>query len=296
MDIMKCVHIKCGNRAIDDERFLSCFMCGCLAHIKCIGVSGLVMDACLAKVGIRWYCHECDTVVLDFKKLRKAALENLSSLEKELSVAQKKVAESTKALKSYSVAKTSSGKEKEKKRPANIVLQKACLPEPSSVPLLKTPEIIPLLDSPEKTVSEPVRIEAASGTSKRRSIFDISMSDDASTPKPLVAVSPKKKRRTIFVSRLASKSSETDVCHYIKSKVKADNGINVKKFQFSYPRLIASFKITVPDILFEEIVSETFWPPNTLVREFEYKPNSSAPRIAELPVSKSVISSGVSKN
>lgn len=291
---MDCSHEKCGNRSIMDDRYLSCIMCRKVAHVKCIGVSGLVVDAALKNVGVRWFCHECDTVVIDFLRVRSTALQNLSSIEMELEKVQKRVSESSKALKSFVVPKTSSGKPK--KRPNNIVIHSTNHSQTPSIPIIKTPEIIPLLDSPDAVISEPASSETAVGTSQKRSIFDISMSEDVPSPKPLVALSPKTKRRVVFVSRLAAKNTETDVLHYIKSRTKTEDGIFVKKFDFSYPRLIASFKITIPEVLFEKIVSEKFWPLNTLVREFEFKPNSAHPKVAELPKAKMNTASGVSKN
>lgn len=280
---MICSHANCGKRAITDDQFLSCLMCDKVAHINCIGVSGLVLDACIAKVGVRWFCQECDKTVVDFLQVRSTALQNLSSIEKELKVAQNKIAESMKDLKSFGISSL-----KKRKIPKNT----------KNVPSTETPctssEVIQVLDSPNATIIEKVRIESPK-TRGKGSIFDISISEDSSSPKTLVAVSPKKKRKCIFVSRLSPKSTVADVNHYLKSNFKDLGDVSVKKFEFSYPRHVASFKITLSENVFHEIVDAKFWPPNTLVREFDFKPKS-APIVAELPISQPNISAGVSKN
>ena len=43
------------------------------------------------------------------------------------------------------------------------------------------------------------------------------------------------------------------------------------KFNYSQPRTITSFKITVPLNIFDTIVDPGFWPVSTLVREYQYK-------------------------
>lgn len=291
---MECSHIKCGQRSINDDRFLSCFMCGKFAHLKCIGVSGLVLDACLARVGVRWFCHECDPMVVDFMKIRSTALKNMSYIENELKVAQNMIEESTKALKSFGTTKILPGITE--KQPKEKVLKNNTLSEAPSVSLLKTPEVIPLLHTPEVTISKRSKKNTTRKTSKKGSIFDISSSDESSSPRPLVVVSPKKKRKTIFISRLASKNTEADVLHYIKTRAKTEDVVQVKKFEFSYPRKISSFKVTIPEALYEELIDAKFWPPNAFVREFEFKSNSAASNIAELPSAEINGLPNVSKN
>ena len=85
---------------------------------------------------------------------------------------------------------------------------------------------------------------------------------------PLRAIPPKK---TIFVSRLASETTIEDIEFYIKSKMDQNIEFSTYKFNYSQPRTITSFKITVPLDIFDTIVDPGFWPVSTLVREYQYK-------------------------
>ena len=55
--------------------------------------------------------------------------------------------------------------------------------------------------------------------------------------------------------------------NYIKSKFNFSPDILIKKFTYSEPRNVTSFKLTVPNDLFETIIDPVFWPNNTFVRE-----------------------------
>lgn len=83
----------------------------------------------------------------------------------------------------------------------------------------------------------------------------------------LVVVPP---RRTIFLSRLSPATSIDNIRSYIKSTSVGlnDKDFTVLKFNYSEPRDIASFRILVPDWIFETLVDRSAWPDGTLVREF----------------------------
>jgi len=82
------------------------------------------------------------------------------------------------------------------------------------------------------------------------------------------AVVPLKKQ--IFVSRLYPDQTSSDVLSYIQDKTKADN-IKVEKCNFSYARVISSFKITLPNEFFSTVCSGDFWPDSMVGIEFEAK-------------------------
>lgn len=99
-------------------------------------------------------------------------------------------------------------------------------------------------------------------------------------PKQLTVIPPNK---SIFISRFASDTTVEDIMYYIKTKLSDVADIHLKKFTYSQPRIITSFKLTVPSHLYEQIFDSNFWPINTLIREFEFKVNPRRKNIAKLP-------------
>lgn len=98
----------------------------------------------------------------------------------------------------------------------------------------------------------------------------------------LKVIPPKK---SIFISRFAFETSAEDITHYILNKINADCAdIFTKKFNYSQPRNITSFKITVSPDLFDQILDPYFWPENTLVREYVYRDNARSNNIVRLPM------------
>lgn len=96
-----------------------------------------------------------------------------------------------------------------------------------------------------------------------------------SASKPLV-VAPS--RKAIFISRFASDTTETDVADYVKSKIGIDTEITVYKFVFMEKRNKSSFKIIIPEDVFETVVNSNFWPAKAIVHEYIYREN-----VARLP-------------
>ena len=87
-----------------------------------------------------------------------------------------------------------------------------------------------------------------------------------------VVVNPPRKH--IFISRLASSTTEDDIMCYIRESCRIpDSDLFCRKFEPPSPRVIASFKIVVPEQFFENVSNKSFWPKGTLVREF--KPRQS---------------------
>lgn len=99
------------------------------------------------------------------------------------------------------------------------------------------------------------------------------------SPRPLRVIPPMK---TVFAARFAADTSEDDMRYYIKSKLNLDVNLKIFKFQYRDTRNTASFRIMVPDSVFETVVSPDFWPPRALVQEYIYKERIRT-NIAHLP-------------
>ena len=88
-------------------------------------------------------------------------------------------------------------------------------------------------------------------------------------------------RRTVFVSRLSADTSVDRIANYIKSHSPSfnDNDCKVLKFNNFQNRDISSFKIIVPEMMFNILVKQSFWPMGVLVREFIHRdrPRRSVP-------------------
>lgn len=94
----------------------------------------------------------------------------------------------------------------------------------------------------------------------------------------LIVVPP---RKTVFVSRLSADTSVDRLANYIKSHSSNfnDNDCRVLKFNNFQNRDISSFKIIVPEKMFDILVKQSFWPMGVLVREFTHRdrPRRSVP-------------------
>lgn len=109
----------------------------------------------------------------------------------------------------------------------------------------------------------------------------IQPNSELALPKQLKAIP---KNQHIFLSRFASDTTIEDVNFYIKSNLNCDINISIHKFSYSQPRSITSFKLTTSPELFQQLVKPEFWPHNTLVREYVFKPSPGiSNNIARLP-------------
>lgn len=294
---MNCSCQNCKNPAITDDRFLACFMCDNVAHLKCVGVSGLVFDSIRAQCGLRWFCHECDLAVIDLRKTRSRLLSAFSNIEKDFKSLNKSVNDCKKFLencdfKHQPQSKTLIIPSSPKKTFSEVVNHEGpstshdaiasntktlSVTSNSSSPITLSPKAISDKNNKKKKSDKAEQ-------KKQKSIFDITLSEPQNSPKPLVVIAPKK---SIFISRLAASTTAVDVEHYIKSRMKKNiEGISVKKFDFKYSRLKSSFRIVVPEENFVEIMDISFWPSNTLVKEFTFKPKEGT-KIAVLPSNES---------
>ncbi|XP_075151004.1 uncharacterized protein LOC142225116 [Haematobia irritans] len=87
-------------------------------------------------------------------------------------------------------------------------------------------------------------------------------------PKPLQVVSSKK---TVFAAKFAAETTIEDIAYYIKSKLQTEIELSIFKFKYRERRNKASFKIIVPEDIFDRVANPEFWPPNALIKEYIYK-------------------------
>ncbi|XP_059223934.1 uncharacterized protein LOC131997271 [Stomoxys calcitrans] len=88
------------------------------------------------------------------------------------------------------------------------------------------------------------------------------------TPKPL-KVAPNKK--AIFAAKFAAETSTDDMLFYLKSKIDIDVELSVYKFKYHGRRTKASFRIIVPEDIFEVVIKPDFWPAKAFIREYIFK-------------------------
>lgn len=91
------------------------------------------------------------------------------------------------------------------------------------------------------------------------------------TPKPLKIIAP---RKTIFASRFSVDTTINDVEFYIKTNLGIEDYNNVQIYKIN-ARNRASFKIIVPESIFDRLVNPQFWPKNTIVRQFIYRDDNN---------------------
>lgn len=91
--------------------------------------------------------------------------------------------------------------------------------------------------------------------------------ETSTVPRALRTIPPKK---TIFATRFAQDTTAAEMKSFVMSKIQNVNLEEILVYKMN-SRYRASFKIIVPEDLFQQIVNPDFWPKNALVREFIYK-------------------------
>ncbi|XP_075150868.1 uncharacterized protein LOC142224977 [Haematobia irritans] len=290
-----------------DEQMISCWICSTSYHSKCAQLAARTIDNLREDKGLRWCCEKCkhidgefftffkncrarlDDISRDFDlisdrfKKYKNILDNSSNLD---IVLQSPTENSRKRKKSKS-NKNSSNNEIETISPTlvntnnnihdseTVVIptnnaETAPLPIP---PIIITPSHSNSLNT--GTVVAPATV--LTDTNSFFSPFNTptNQSPAGSAPKPLRVLPPMK---TIFAARFAPETTEDDIHFYIKSKLNANVDIKVSKLQFVERRNKSSFKIFVPEDIFDTVVNPEFWPYRAVVHEFVFRD-----RVARLP-------------
>lgn len=143
----------------------------------------------------------------------------------------------------------------------------------------------PPFTAPGATATSVSTVTAASnsGTASSTALASTLPSSLLSTnPVQLVVVS-RTVKKSIFVSRLATDTSEQNILDYIVSRINMGvdlDKVYCRKFKFNGAREVSSFKITPPEVLFHQLLSSDFWPPGVIIHEFVVRPRRQAHQLA----------------
>lgn len=128
-----------------------------------------------------------------------------------------------------------------------------------------------------------VTASSNSGTASSTALASTQPSSLLSTnPVQLVVVS-RIVKKSIFVSRLATDTSEQNILDYIVSRINMGvdiDNVHCRKFKFNGAREVSSFKITPPEELFQQLLSSDFWPTGVIIHEFVVRPRRQAQQLA----------------
>lgn len=251
-----------------NELYVRCWMCEDEFHGKCVGLPNSFTNGLREpSYNCRWSCDSCNKKTTDFFKLFKQCRAVFLDISKDLTGIQTKLSMYEDAFKTFSVLNNSVDSPPRKKKTR------------SNSKSVSNAPVIDQLQIPNKGV-EAMCTDNIELSPQIISVPSTSASSNLiAPPKNLVAIAP---RKTIFISRLAADTSENDIIGFINKKLKNTSDVIVNKFNFSNPRLTSSFKLFVSDELFNSLLSPSFWPQNTLVKEFVYK-NRKNPNIASIP-------------
>lgn len=270
------------------ELYVRCWICEDEYHGKCVGLSNsFTVGLRDSSYNSRWSCDLCVKKTIEFSKLFKQCRSVFLDINKDLAGLQNKLSRYEDAFKAFSVLNSSADSPPRKKilRSNSKSVPNVQISNQLQVPIN---EIEPMCTDTDELSSVPSTSASALSIAPA-SVLPIvpasALPIAAATALPnapainLVAVAPKK---TVFLSRLAADTSENDIITYIKSKIKPTADTVVKKFNFSNPRITSSFKVFVSEDLFDTVVNPSFWPQNTLVKEFVYR-NKKNSNIASIP-------------
>lgn len=304
--------MSCGNKSCaiksDNERLLSCWLCDDLCHIKCAGIVARVADCLNEDRGIRWCCTKCRKIEVSFYRFYKSMQTEFSEMERDLSVLTYRFSKFSKMFSEYpdlekcvnTSPKSSPKRKKASKKavPALIIPTSPCLMQVNSPinvsnraasnvdvgiidPIMPTVVVNASQLAPANlTVPQQPSIGV---TSDNIGIVDCSLpSSSGRQPRELTVIPA---RKTIFISRFSPETSVEDINFYISSRVQNMQSISCYKLKSSFSERLSSFKIVVPDNLFEDIVDLNFWPAKALVKEFVYRDNDRRYNLASLPKS-----------
>lgn len=300
---MQCCKLNCTygpSRDGDQPKFVSCWLCDSLMHIKCAGITGRDHDKINAAVkkgsgGIKWSCPVCIEKQLDFSRMYNYVKNQFAKLRTMTKSLSSEFDTSMELLGQY-----------EFKTPTKPCSDPQSAPKPDGPPLLvfsplPSSPCIPVEPSPSIQSEKTTLISGGNRSSAERTKISlippipnvcIEASDGSSIPYcPIIASPPTAPniivntntplfsvvapRKQIFISRLSADTSCESISAYIATKSTAS--VAIQKFNFSTPREIASFKLTVPSDSFSLLCDPSFWPPHMVVHEFRPKKRNIIP-------------------
>lgn len=298
---IKCLNKNCSINN-DDERLIVCWLCHGLCHFKCCGLPVLIAESLSKHKGLHWCCNNCRKIGVDFYRFFQGTKTNFHEIQKEVSALSDRISTYSKLFEDYNSLNVlnsppqSSPKRRKSSRNANKPITfsdpvssapsiSTNKPEPIKSPI---PNLSEQLVNSNESVNQPNVAEKNHESVNQPNVADKnheavhSMEFDGEYhPETLKVIPPNK---SIFISRFSYDTSAEQIDAYIKYKLKKNPVINVKKFTYSQPREITSFKVTVPADLFNEIKNPNFWPKHSLVREYIFKENTRLNNIAQLPL------------
>lgn len=322
---MECVAKICTVRNAYDGCFLSCWLCDSHAHVKCAGFNGRHFDVITSKEsGLRWTCWKCREFDVDFYKLFKEAKKGFHTLNSDFVSISSKLKSLEEMFDNFKWPEEISSSPRRKKASSDRNLVAPLTPNldnlggiflspkpsssvvPSSTEMSSGDTIGTKLSTDGGVASVVVNVVPPDSALNRKgagpmqhttSSDALPSSGDSNTTNQsslgsqeliemgdLIVVPP---RRTVFISRLSAETSVDKVKFYIRSHCSEfnDNDCKVFKFNSSQPRDISSFKVVVPDKIFDTLVNTSFWPQGVLVKEFIFRdrPRRAAPVDLHLP-------------
>lgn len=298
---MACFYPKCKVKGNSDQQFICCWLCDAHAHLSCAGFSGRQFDMISDRSkGLRWSCVKCRALDIDFYRMFKDAKLMISRMKSDFTTVMENFNKMESLFENFEYIE---GSPKRKKSSLSVDTGNGnSLSNPSNLisllsPVVENVEIIVAQESiPSVTGSLQNLVPISSQSEISPSVEDISIDSVSISQTPvvnyasavrsaatdtfpqaagqrgihnLVVVPP---RKTVFLSRLASDTTINDIGDYIRSNCSnISDDIAIFKFNYSQPRDISSFKISVPGKFFDEILNKSFWPEGVLVREFVHR-------------------------
>lgn len=302
---MECSNPTCS--CTGNDRMVACWLCVGHFHLKCCGLKARDADALAdPQKFLQWTCPSCRKISVEFYKLFKNSKDEFDAIKKEFlslqnkldkygdlfnnyanlekfenlqhNVSPKRKKGNLRSASSQGECATTSSVTNSASMAANFhgtefpQSLEPGLPLPSplvnnviqSVPVneLTPNSALAVYNYPQ---TAPNNSQAVSNSAPVPVLNNIQY-----VPKPLRAVP---QHRSVFVSRLASETTIEDIEYYIKSKCGENAFVSAYKFVYQQSRSISSFKITVPEEAFNNIIDYTFWPTGTFVREYVYNSN-----------------------
>lgn len=314
---MNCLNKNCKITS-DTELMITCWLCHQLCHYKCTGYSTLVNEAASKQEGIAYFCVLCRKPAVEYFRFFHGTKNRFMDIQKSATTLSENISNYGKLFEEFATLnnlksppqitpkrRKSARKGAKDKDNVSSVRSPTAL-NPNAI-VHNTPSITASSDDIEvfptenqnstelmprftnakssnfgATASEILNNQpSTSQKSTLNSVNNKIANSTAAIAKQLIVIPPKK---SIFVSRLAFETTPEDINQYILNKINAVNAdIFTKKFNYTQPRDITSFRITVSPDLFDKIIDPYFWPENTLVREYVFRNNLRPNNIARLP-------------
>ncbi|XP_075155593.1 uncharacterized protein LOC142228947 [Haematobia irritans] len=245
---MSCEKANCTVKKIE-EPFVTCWLCHSSYHAKCAELAARTADNLREDKGLRWCCKNCKSPIDSLRKRKKPSNPTDTEITYNLNTNSNINITPIQHVFNTELA-------------TNLAMP---IPPPqTSNPSTSNPANS---QSSNLTVPNSSLITMTPSISNR---FHTPLTSPLSNipPKPLQVVSS---RKTVFAAKFAAETTIENIAYYIKSKLQTEIELSIFKFKYRERRNKASFKIIVPEDIFDRVVNPEFWPPNALIKEYIYK-------------------------